>query len=308
MISSLPAAACAARFAPIRSSAAASLLLAVLLFAPAAAGQVTKAQCVAADTQAQELRREEKFGAARAQLKVCVDPACPSLVRDDCSQRLDELDKIQPTIVFDAKDSQGHDLTAVKVTLDGQPLADSLSGAAIPVEPGEHTFTFEAAGEKPLTKQLVLHEGDKARHEPVLFGPPKAAVVVAPPPPSSGSRGAGQRTAGLVLGGLGVVGLGLGGVFGGLAAARWSTAQGDCPNSKSCTPSDNTAANGERSNAVTLAAVSTAGFIAGGVLTASGIIVFLTAPRGGESRPAQGMVVAPEGGPGSASLVLRGWF
>jgi hypothetical protein len=283
---------------------AASAIVAATLFAPAASADVTKAQCADADTQAQQLRRDEKLGAARAQLKVCVDPACPTLIRDDCAQRLDELDRVQPTLVFEAKDSRGRDLTAVKVGLDGQPLVDNVSGAAIPVEPGEHTFTFEAAGEKTITKKLVLREGDKARHEPVVFGSGVVAAV-APPPASSGS---GQRTTGLVLGGLGVVGLGLGGIFGGLAASRWSTAKGDCSMSQTCTPSDNTAATGERSDAITLATVSTVGFVAGGVLTAGGLILFLTAPRGGETRPAARLQVVPAGGPGNGGMTLRGWF
>jgi hypothetical protein len=284
---------------------AASAITAVTLFAPAASAQVTKAQCAEADTQAQQLRRDEKLGAARAQLKVCVDPACPTLIRDDCAQRLDELDRVQPTLVFEAKDSRGRDLTAVKVSLDGQPLVDNVSGAAIPVEPGEHTFTFEASGEKTITKKLVLREGDKARHEPVVFGSGVVAVVA---PPPSGSNGSGQRTAGLVLGGLGVVGLGLGGVFGGLASSRWSTAKGDCSSSQTCTPSDNTAATGERSDAVTLATVSTVSFIAGGVLAAGGLILFLTAPHGSETGSGKGLLVVPAGGPGNAGMTLRGWF
>src|SRR5579871_1225908 len=128
-------------------------LLAAVLVTPRASADVTKAQCVDADTQAQQLRREGKLGATRAQLKICTDPSCPQLVRDDCSQRLDELEKVQPTIVFEVKDGSGHDLADVKVSMDGQPLADSVSGSAIPVEPGSHSFTFETKGQKPVTEQ-----------------------------------------------------------------------------------------------------------------------------------------------------------
>jgi hypothetical protein len=49
------------------------------------------------------------------------------MVRDDCTRRLDELDKAQPTIVFEAKDGAGRDLTAVQVTVDGKPLVESLT-------------------------------------------------------------------------------------------------------------------------------------------------------------------------------------
>ncbi len=296
-------------------------LFSVFFFAPAArADGITKQQCVEADTQAQQFRRDGKLGAARAQLKLCIDAACPALVKDDCAQRLDELDKVQPTIVFEVKDAQGRDLAAVKVTMDGQSLVDNVAGPAIPVEPGAHTFTFETKGEKPLTRQFVLREGDKARHEPIVFG---SGVTVLAAPVAGTSRGSGLRTGAILVGGLGVVGLGLGGLFGALAASKWSTAHNDCPSSPQCTPSDNIAATSERTNALTLATVSTVGFIAGGALLASGVVLFVVAPGGSEGHPTQGLdpkaqdvgalparrlEVVPSGGPGSGGLMLRGWF
>jgi hypothetical protein len=283
-------------------------LLSTLLFAPIASADMTKAQCIEADTQSQQLRRDEKLGAAKAQLKACTDPACPAMVRDDCAQRLDELDKLQPTLVFEVKDGQGRDMTEVKVILDGEPLADNVSGAAIPVDPGSHSFRFEAKGEKPVTKQLVLREGDKARHEKVQFG----SGVVVVPPPANGSDGAGQRKAGVIVGVFGLIGLGLGGAFGALAGSEWSKAQKECATSASCTANENSLANGDRTNALTLATVSTIGFIAGGVLTAGGVVLFVTAPSGsskeGKPAPAQGIQLVPTGGPGGGGLTLRGWF
>jgi hypothetical protein len=279
-------------------------LVSTFLLAQAASAEITKTACVEADTQAQQLRRDEKLSASRDKLKICTDPACPALVRDDCAQRLDELDKVQPTLVFEAKDGAGHDLTDVKVSVDGQPLVESVTGAAIPVEPGPHSFTFEAKGEKPITKQLVLREGDKARHEKIVFGSP-------PPPPVDPSRGAAQRTGGVVAIVLGVAGLGIGGVFGALAASKWSSAQSACPASRSCTKDDHTTATGDKGNAQTLATVSTVGFVVGGIVTTGGIILYVTAPsasREGKPAPAQGLVLAPDFGPGGAGMTFRGWF
>jgi hypothetical protein len=134
--------------------------------APAApAAEVTKDQCVDANTKAQSLRRERKFRAAREQLSLCVDVHCPAMVRDDCAQRLDELERVQPTIVFDAKDGSGRDLSEVRVTIDGKPLADKLDGAALAVDPGAHSFTFEVVGQPVVTRNLVLKEGEKLRRE-----------------------------------------------------------------------------------------------------------------------------------------------
>jgi hypothetical protein len=42
-----------------------------------------------------------------------------------------DLERAQPTVVFDVKDDAGNDLTDVKVTVDGNPLADKLTGTAL---------------------------------------------------------------------------------------------------------------------------------------------------------------------------------
>jgi hypothetical protein len=108
--------------------AAGLLLLSTPSFANGPKGGITKTECIDANTQAQSLRRDGKLSAARVQLLKCSDPGCPSIIRDDCTSRLDEVEKAQPTIVFDGKDGDGHDLVAVSVTIDGQPFADKLDG------------------------------------------------------------------------------------------------------------------------------------------------------------------------------------
>src|SRR5215471_6740742 len=127
-----------------------ALVLAFVFAAGRAPAESAADQCIDANTAAQSLQRDGKLGAARETLKRCLDPSCPGLVRDDCAQRLDELERIQPTMVFDVKDGEGHDLVDVKVTMDGQPFAERLAGSALPVDPGEHAFTFETAGVPPL--------------------------------------------------------------------------------------------------------------------------------------------------------------
>ena len=44
-----------------------------------------------ADDAAQDLRLEGKLQAAREQLLICTSPSCPRAVREDCAQRLEEL-------------------------------------------------------------------------------------------------------------------------------------------------------------------------------------------------------------------------
>lgn len=69
--------------------------LIMLFAAPAAADTAvpTKQECVAANEAAQDLRRAGKLRDARKKLELCVAEICPKAVREDCAQRLDDLDK-----------------------------------------------------------------------------------------------------------------------------------------------------------------------------------------------------------------------
>src|SRR5262249_35681572 len=140
-----------------------------LAFAPAlAAADMTKLQCVEANTKSQDLRRDGKLAESEAQLRKCVDPSCPRLVRDDCTRRLDDLEKAQPSMLFDVKDAKGADVIDVRVSVDGRPLADHLDGTPLKVDPGPHEFTFEVAGQPPVVDKVLVREGEAGRHERVV--------------------------------------------------------------------------------------------------------------------------------------------
>ncbi|MGO9835014.1 MAG: hypothetical protein ACLP1X_12435 [Polyangiaceae bacterium] len=156
----------------------------LLSLAPGSAfADVTKDQCIEANARGQELRQDGKLSAAREQLRLCGNPACPAMVRDDCTRRLDELDKVQPTIVFVAKDAAGRDVAGVAVAIDGKPLAARLDGAELRVDPGEHVFMFTAPGQPPVSRTLVLAAGEKDRREEVVVG--GVAPIPAPHPPQA---------------------------------------------------------------------------------------------------------------------------
>jgi hypothetical protein len=159
-----------ARAARHRCRASISLAGVLCLASAPAFADVTKNQCIEANTRGQELRRDGKLSAAREQLRLCANPACPALVRDDCARRLDELDKIQPTIVFVTKDAAGNDVAGVAVAVDGRPLAARLDGSELLVDPGEHVFTFTAPGQPPISRTLLLAAGEKDRRQEVVVG------------------------------------------------------------------------------------------------------------------------------------------
>ena len=125
------------------------------------------------------MRNHHKLRDARAQLLICSAASCPGDVRDECIRRVGEVNVAMPTIVFEPKDAASSDLSAVKVTMDGAPLAERLEGTALSIDPGEHTFTFDTPGQPPIQKQFVIREGEKDRRERITFG--AAVAAVAPP-------------------------------------------------------------------------------------------------------------------------------
>ena len=267
---------------------------------PARAADPSVGDCLAAAEASLKLRSEHKLRLTRAQLLVCSSTSCPGEVRQECMHRIDEVNAAAPTLVLVVKDRAGRDLPAVKVTVDGQVVAEHLDGSALPIDPGSHDFTFEASGGPALTETIILHEGEKDRRETVIL-----AIGTAPGPtstlpgtgpgaegaPRSAAPGTGktQRALGIVAGTLGILGLGAGGVFGVLASSSWKTAQDECPDHTGCSPK----AMDDRSHALTEATVSTVGFIAGGVLFATGLALYFTAPRG--DTPRVGLLARPGG-------------
>jgi hypothetical protein len=248
--------------------------------------------CIDANEAAQPLVKAGKLIDARQKLLVCIAASCPGPIREDCTQRLADVQAKIPTIVFVVTDDANHDLSAVRVTIDGRPLVERLDGTAVAVDPGEHRFMFEAAGLAPEARTLVVHEGDRDRREQVVLVP---AATPAPPPAASGS---GQRIAGLALAGAGVAGLIVGGVFGVLTKTTYDHALStDCPNSdpKACS---GTFAK-DWTTVQTQSLVSTVGFAAGAALLTAGAVLYFTAPRD------HGLAVTASMAPGGARFEAR---
>lgn len=286
--------------------AAAPLVLWVLASSSIAlAAPPTKEACVAANEAAQDLRQAGKLREAREKLLLCVSDACPGPVREDCAQRLNDVNAAMPTVVFEVRDSSGNDVGAARVTMDGKPLVDRVAGGAVPIDPGQHHFSFEDAGGGAHAEQtVVVREGDHDRHIRVILAPTvvipttSTGAVATPEASEVATTGTAQRTIGLAIGGAGVVGLVIGGVFGVVSKSTYDHAlQFECRgNPNGCDPSgvqDGQKAHGQ-------AMVSTIGFIAGGVLLAGGALLYFTAPSAGA------VGIAPSVGSNAAGLTLGG--
>lgn len=191
------------------------------------------------------------------------------------------------------------------VRRNDQEIGTGILGTSFPVDPGLHQIEATAPGyEVWSTTVLIGNERDeKTVAVPTLGKLPAGG--------EGGSAGAfqwtGQRVAGLGVGIAGVAGLAVGGVLGGLAMAKNDASKAQCkpgePNL--CSASDVSA----RKTAGTLADASTGMLIAGGVVAAAGVVVFVTgAPKGGggKSGGVRWIEVSPRVGSGMAGVGIRG--
>ena len=255
--------------------AALVLALALCTTVSALAADPTTTECVSLNEKAGPLQKAGKMLEAYAGLVRCSASSCPTVVRNDCAKEAMALEAAIPTIVFETRDGAGNDRSDVRLTVDGEARADKLTGVALEVNPGDHSFTFEAPGLPSLERHYVIHAGEKNRREQVVLGPILKPVA----PPQARDRKAGGsalRPLGLVVGGVGLAGLGVGGVMGLLAHSKWSQAVIDCAGGCAA----GAPARDEASSAHSLATVSNVAFVAGGALTVTGLVLFLAAPRG----------------------------
>jgi hypothetical protein len=159
----------------------------LLAWEPAAraAGPDTNA-CIAAFDEGQRARIDRKLRHAQAELLVCTQESCPSVLRADCAGVLRSVQASLPTIVLAADDGEGHDLTDATVRVGDTVVASKLDGRALEFDPGTYDFRFERAsqGGAPtvITVHQVLREGEKNRVVRATFGKKGIEVARTPGP------------------------------------------------------------------------------------------------------------------------------
>jgi hypothetical protein len=166
----------ARKAAPVAASPAATTPAAVLECvsspppAAAAPSAPSKEECVESNSLAQDHLEQGRFGDAREELLECANAAC-GLLREECARMLGDVDKTQPSVVFEAKTASGEAIKAVTVKLEGEVLTTCLDGKPVLVDPGERAFRFEARGFAPFEKTYVIIQGAKGRREAVVLKP-----------------------------------------------------------------------------------------------------------------------------------------
>jgi hypothetical protein len=254
------------------------VLFAALREAPAFADE--KAACFEAAGKGQTLRDAHKLVEARVQFRICAAATCPPAVQTDCTGWLGDADKAVPTVVLSAKDVSGEDAFDVSVSLDGTPVAARLDGAAIPVDPGPHTFRFQWPDGTTVDRQTLVPEGQKA----MVVSAVRAAAPTAPPQPVSTAPAVAKpsdgpwHTIGWIVGGVGVAGIGLGVAFTAVTLSDKSAAQ--CNSAGVCSKYSSV------SSARSAAPVAGTGLIGGSALVLAGAALLLFTRESTEA-PAQ---------------------
>ncbi|HET6146284.1 MAG TPA: hypothetical protein VFH68_02040 [Polyangia bacterium] len=265
------------------------------------------ADCLAASAASLTLDNQHRLRAERAELLSCAAARCPPDIRNECLRRVDDINATIPSIIFVVKDADGNDVSAVKVTMDGEPMVDRLDGIAIAVDPGAHDFTFEMASRPPVRRTFVIGEGEKRRREIITLAPAanlarnaRSAQVQGKSSQASPDRGpsespAPSRLMPLVAAGIGVAGLGVGTFFGLQALSRRSDARKACPDL--CTDTDGVQMWRDARRSGNL---STIGFVVGGVGLAGAVLLWVTA------RPEPELTARSQVTVGLGTIAVRG--
>jgi serine/threonine-protein kinase len=193
----------------------------------------------------------------------------------DLEQRLSKLELKLP--------AQGMP-RGVVVTLDGVAIPETSLGSALPVDPGPHKVVLKAPGYRSLTLDSDVPVG------PITVGLDVPALEKEPERPEAAAElgtgatttkgatpGSTQRTLGWAIGGLGVLS------FAGAGFLAYRAHDLDSESRSHCLATDPNLCDAEgtslRDQARTYGNVATAVTIAGGVLTATGVVLLFTAPR-----------------------------
>lgn len=187
------------------------------------------------------------------------------------------------------------------VTRDGVTVEPTVYGVAIPVDPGAHTVEAHAPGRKGFKGDVTVgaDKDTKALDVPVL------ALGEDPSGAPASSSGAGLRIAGVTAMGAGAVGVLLGSIFGVMALDK----KGAASDPTKCAPDFsvcNDAGKALVDEAKTAGTISTVAFVAGGVLAAGGLVMFLLAPKDKPAEPKTGLRVGAEGA--WIGVTVRGAF
>jgi len=224
---------------------------------------------------------------------------------------------------------------ALTITRDGSQVPSALVGTGIPLDPGPHTIRVAAEGKEPFETQITLPaKGGTVDVQVPVLAPkkadgPAATATAAPTAPATTEPTAAkaatgappdvsprpwQKPLGITATIVGALGAGAGVAIGFMAKGKFDESnQGNCdPATDVC----NAEGLQMRSDAVGLGNVATGVLIAGAVIGAAGIVLWITAPSAPAPAKTGAGFVAPgrrgvsdvQVGAAPGGVVVRGRF
>ena len=188
-------------------------------------------------------------------------------------------------------------LNGLVIQLDGKPLPSDKWGQAQPVDPGSYEVTASAPGYRNWSAKVTASKAGELQtiHVPMLQKEPSTKPL---PPPKIIKPTSKRWLVGVVVGGAGLVTMGVGGLLGLVAKGSYDAAEGCTNNGCGRTGL------GARASARNTGLIGSVLVGIGGAATATGLVLWLTAPSASE--PSAGLRLLPTHG--GAQLSLGGQF
>lgn len=226
------------------------------------------------------------------------------------------LDAVIPTVklILPADAPEGTRVT--RVPLDGGDPVDMAVGVALPLDPGDHVISTQVSDGPRTDKAFRVNRGDRNKEVKltVTLGNLSGRVswataprATALPPVDPGTSA--WRISAITIGAVGVAGILAGFITGAVTLAQKSVIAANCAQvtdpktmmmmPQVCNPVGVSAAN----TAHTWGLASTATFIAGGALLATGIILYVTEP----APPRLQGALPAQPATGALSPIRRSW-
>jgi len=208
---------------------------------------------------------------------------------DDNQERVDiaesHINALTPklaNLVVDVPDSAR--VEGLEIVRDDRPLSANAWGIAAPVDPGKHMIRASAPGHETWSTEVEIVPGPSEKHvaipalvvkkvePPIPPVEPLKPVPIVPPPPIELKKTPPLVWAGVAVGTVGLASLAVGTGAGIGAIVKRHASEEAAP---TCTPGCSQHAVDLNDQAKTAADIATAGFVAGGVLSATGLALLI---------------------------------
>ncbi|MEP7119819.1 MAG: hypothetical protein ABJE95_02870 [Byssovorax sp.] len=205
-----------------------------------------------------------------------------------------ELTAIEARIARLTITVRGAEGRAIVVRLDDAVVARAALEQPIEIDPGPHHVAVAADAGPAVTREVTAADG--AREDVVIdLAPPAKLGGGGPVAPVGAPMRRDLLVPAVISLGLGAAGIGVGAALGAITLSKTSAIRAHCAGDV-CPRDQQSAADGAR----TTATISTAAFITGGVLAATGVTLLVLRPRA--AKPAIGLSVGP------GSVLAQGAF